>query len=223
VPDIAHHFKSKSHQTELSWKEGDLYAGKLADWCIKNGELVCLVAGPGRTVQLLSHQLTDENKGFSIEMVFRFLNKPEAQTSNWNTAGFRLGEKGETANYAQGIDAGVSRSGNLFIGKTISDKKVNESILNEKVRLVLTVMPKLNSSEYFAKLKALDRSGNTIATLSSAEYGALFWIGNIAVLSNFETQSMSDTPTLAVCSFEIHGEKLTSHADFEEQTQIIKT
>lgn len=216
VPDSTHHFKSKWHQlTGIYWNEENLYASNLGDWCIQNGELICLVSKPDRTVQLLSHHLTGENKAFNVEMVFKFLNNPEVQTNNLNATGFRLGEKGEAVDYVQGIDAGISRSGNLFIGKTISNKKINENILKEKVRLVLTVTPKSNSGEYFAKLKALDRSGNTLATISSAEYGAWVWTGNIAILSNSESQSISDTPTLAISSFEIEGEKLTFCAGFE--------
>jgi hypothetical protein len=47
---------------------------------------------------------------------------------------------------------------------------------------------KRSTSGNFAKLKALDNPGNTIATLSSAAYDAAASQGNIALISNLQSQ-----------------------------------
>jgi hypothetical protein len=67
----------------------------------------------------------------------------------------------------------------------------------------------LSTGGNFAKLKAMDSPGNTIASLSSAEYDALAWQGNIALVSHCKANEQdADRPTIAISKFEIEGEKM---------------
>jgi alkaline phosphatase D len=192
-----------------------LCAHGLHDWCIKNGELNCVTHGINRTVHVLTHQLSSGNNSFKVNFIFRFLNQPVPEDDIENFAGFRLGINVRPRDRYTGtlkdtsIDAGVTRNGYLFIGKTFDTKKIDEKILTEKIRLQLSVTPRSTGGN-FAKLKAMDRPGNTIATLSSAEYDALAWQGNIALVSHCKTREENkDQPTIAISKFEIEGEKIT--------------
>ena len=207
-PDTANSFKSKWHLLPgKGWIDEDLCAHGLQDWCIKDGALHCVTHGTDRTVHLLTHQLSAGNNSFRANLIFRFLNQPDPEADKENFAGFRLGVTGRFEDHYNGINAGVTRNGHLFIGKTISNKKIDEKILTEKIRLQLSVTP-LSTGGNFAKLKALDNSGNTIATLSSAAYDATAWQGNIALVSHCKTnKENTDQPTIAISKFEIEGEK----------------
>jgi len=215
-PDTANSFKSKWHLLpDTGWAGEELCVQVLQDWCIKDGALNCIAHGVDRTVHVLTHQLSACNNSFRANLIFRFLNLPGPEADKENFAGFRLGLTGRFEDNrsatmtGEGIDAGVTRNGYLFIGKTVSDKKIDEKILTEKIRLQLSVTPQSTGGN-FAKLKALDRSGNTIATLSSASYDAAAWQGNIALVSHCKANKQNtDQPTIAISKFEIEGEKIT--------------
>lgn len=214
--DTANGFISRWHLLPGTASPGeDLFSLDLQDWRVKDGELYCVKHGRERMVQVLTHQLSDSNSSFKATFIFRFLNHPNPDDDMENFAGFRLGvrvrsnELNSSKINNKGIDAGVTTSGHLFIGKTYSPKKIDKPILTENIRLQLSVLPVSTGGNY-AKLKALDRAGNTIATLSSAEYDALAWQGNIALISHCKTnKENTDMPTIAISKFEIEGEKLS--------------
>jgi hypothetical protein len=209
-------FKSKWHLSpHVEWAAEDLCRQGLQDWYIKNGELNCVTHGVDRMVHVLTHQLSAGDNPFKANFIFRFLNQPDPEDDIENFAGFRLGVKVRFQDHHSStlkdncIDAGVTRNGYLFIGKTSNAKKIDETILTERIRLQLSVTP-LSTGGNFAKLKAMDNWGNTIATLSSAEYDAMAWQGNIALVSHFKTnKENTDQPTIAISKFEIEGEKIT--------------
>lgn len=209
-------FKSKWHlYPDMPWTGDDIWAQRLQDWCIKNGELQCLVHGLDRTVHVLTHQLSNIKKSFSTNLVFRFINKPSEEKENY--AGFRLGVKGRFEDYrsaiftGKGIDVGITRNGFLFIGNVVGEKKVSEKILLEKIRLSLVVTAQ-QSGGYYAKLNALDKSGNTISTLSSTCLDEKLWQGNMAIVSHCKPETeQGDEPTIAISNFEAAGEKFSFH------------
>jgi alkaline phosphatase D len=215
-PDTANSFKSKWHLLpDKGWTDEALCVQGLQDWCIKDGALNCVTHGADRTVHVLTHQLSADNSSFRANLIFRFLNQPDPEADKENFAGFRLGVTGRfeddqsVLKIGKGIDAGITRNGYLFIGTTISDKKVDEKKVTEKIRLRLSLTPQSTGGN-FAKLKALDKSGNTLATLSSAAYDAAAWGGDITLVSNCKAnKENTDQPTIAINKFEIEGEKIT--------------
>jgi hypothetical protein len=49
--DSATRYASKwHHYFDMPWTGEDLWAQRLQDWCVRNGELQCLFDGPNRTV-----------------------------------------------------------------------------------------------------------------------------------------------------------------------------
>jgi hypothetical protein len=218
IPEIAdgpEQFFSKWHLfSDMQWTGEDLWAHQSQDFCIRNGELQCLVHVADRTVLLLTHQCSSETKSFSAEMTFRFLNEPTEVSDGKNVAGFRLGIEGryDDCRFAittgKGIHAGITRCGHLFIDETFSGIKINETILTSSIRLVLVVTAQA-SGAHFAKLKAMDHSGNTLATISTDKFCANDWKGNIALMSHFEpAKENRDQSTISVSKFIVKGEKL---------------
>jgi alkaline phosphatase D len=215
--NTANSFKSKWHLLPDSVSVGEDYiAHGLQDWRIKDGALNCVVHGVNRTVQVLTHKLSACSKSFKANLIFRFLNQPTLESGKENFAGFRLGvnvkgrfEKHCSQFINEGIDAGITRNGYLFIGETAGDKKLDEKLLIEKISLQLSVTPQ-SAGGNFAKLKALDKWGNTVSTLNSSEYCATAWQGNIALISNCKANKENiDQPTIAISKFEIEGHKIT--------------
>ena len=124
-------FKSKWHLLpHAGWEAEGLCGHGLQDWCIKDGELNCVTHGVDRMVHVLTHQLSAGNNSFKANFIFRFLNQPGPEDDKENFAGFRLGIKVRFQDHHsatlkdKGIDAGVTRNGYLFIGKTINAKKL---------------------------------------------------------------------------------------------------
>ncbi len=214
-PDTANSFRSKWHLLPGSVTVAeDFRAQDFTDWCIKNGALNCLTHGLDRTMQLFTHQLIPANKSFRANLIFCFLNQAAADCDRQNFAGFRFGVRGGFENHCskminEGIDVGVTRNGYLFIGETVGDRKVDEKILIEKISLQFSIIAQSTGGN-FAKLKALDKWGNTISTLNSSEYGAAAWQGNIELISNCKANKGDiNRSTIAMAKFEIEGEKIT--------------
>lgn len=212
----ARFFSSKWSQVpDMVWNSDGLPAQSSDNWCIRNGELLCLVQAPHRLINLKTHSLSADSKPFSAEMVLRFMDKAAAIASIGNLAGFSFGSANKFDEPNKEIKAGITRAGHLFIGKSISNKDISESILKENVRLVLSVFPE-SAVGCFAKLKALDQAGNTLATLSSIEYRSQEWEGSIGILSHFTSIEVNaERPSVAISKFEISGEKLRHYSELE--------
>jgi len=216
--DTPTRFKSKWHlYPDMPWTGDDIWVQRLQDWYIQNGELQCMAHGVDRTVHILTHQLSSEKKSFKAEIEIRFLNKNINDSVLENHAGFRLGVKGRYEDYrsaimtGKGIDIGITRNGFLFIGKSVGEKKIDESVLTEKIKLSLSVTAQ-STGNYFTKLKATDKHGNTIAAMSSSELDAESYHGNISIVSHFKSNKENENlPSIAVSNFFIEGEKLVHH------------
>jgi alkaline phosphatase D len=209
-------FKSRWHYYEdMPWTGEELWAQRLQDWCIKDGKLNCLVHGENRTVHLLTHQLSDQKKSFSATVELQFLN-PIIDATTEQYVGLRIGVQGKNPDYRSaifagtGLDVGVTRNGFLFIGNTKSNRVIDENILQAKVKLSLTVIAQKEKG-YFIKLKALDKAGNTIETLSQ-ENETNNLEGNIAIVSHTKTpKDKAALPSVAFYSFTVSGDKLSHH------------
>lgn len=215
IADTKNKFQSKWHLLpDMPWTGEDVWAQRLQDWCVKNGELHCLVHGQYRTINVLTHQLSDANKPFRAELILRFTGSTETGSENENYAGFRLGIKGRFADYrsaiftGKGINTGITRNGHLFIGTSIGEQKIEEKILTREIRLVLTVTP-VTTGGNFTKLRAMDKTGNTLAIVSTHDFDTTAWKGNIAVISHFKpNKNTNDQTSVIINKFCIEGDKL---------------
>lgn len=207
-------FKSRWHvASDVPFTELGILPQPLENWCIRQGELQCMANEHECMAQVLTHQLAEENKGFTANLVFRFLNGAIAASSKTIFAGMRFGLKENVGNDStagiscNGINVGITRSGYLFIGEKTGDRKLDGNVLTENLRLSFSIVPQAAGGS-FAKLKVLDQSGNTVATLASAAHDATAWQGGIALVSYSE--ATAERTHVAISTFEIEGGKVTA-------------
>lgn len=175
------------------------------NWQIENNELICTAYLPDSTAWLSDYGLSRDGKSFKGEMEFTFNN--ELIGSHDLRFGFRISTTGNAGEVAQPIDAGLSSNGTLFIGGDTGDKLLKDNLLKGHLRLALSVITQ-SSGGCFAKLRAFDRSGNTLAVLSSTKYTSSEWQGNIGVFSQFSGTNIFDQPSVVISNFKIDGDKL---------------
>lgn len=213
--DSATRYASKWHRYfDMPWTGEDLWAQRLQDWCVRNGELQCLFDGPNRTMHVLTHQLGPSG-GFVARTRLRFVARADDYPGNDNRAGFRLGIQGRFRDdyrsaviTGKGIDAGVTRDGRLFVDKHFASTVVDPETLATGVTLELSV-----DAGGAATLRAHGAAGQVLATVQATpEGGAHAWAGNVALLSHFKP-ARGDWPpvTVAFASFDIRGEQLVHH------------
>ncbi|MBA4140314.1 MAG: alkaline phosphatase D family protein, partial [Segetibacter sp.] len=133
---------------DMNWAGPEFWGNRLQDWRLKDGKLECLVKGRNRTLHCLTTQLTSRPEAFETSVTVRLLADKSEITSNYY-AGFRIGAKAIerfddyrcAAVFGEGIDAGITAAGNLFIGTTKSSKVINSK---GEVRIVLAALPMNN-------------------------------------------------------------------------------
>ena len=213
--DAATRFKSKRHlYPDMPWTGEDLWTQRLQDWCIKDGELRCLVHAPDRSVHILTHQLSEKTNSFKAAMSLRFLHQSYTVVPEENYIGFRIGAQGRHKDYRSaimtgtGVDIGISRNGYLFIGKSVGGKKIDESKMTGTINLSMAVTPHA-SGQYTVKLKATDRIHHTLATWSAPLVDVGTSQGNIAIISHQKAiPEYAAQPSVAISNLVVKGEKL---------------
>lgn len=210
-------FKSKWHLLpDMVWTGEELWAQRLQDWCIRDGELQCLTTGINRTVHILTHQLTGDSKKFHAKLSFRFLAPNPLGDAKSDFAGLSLGVKGRFNDYrsaimsGSGINAGVTRDGYLFIDKTFSEVKIPEPVLTDLIRLTIDFVPHAPGRGRI-EIKAVNKGGDTVAFVTSEEFEPTVWKGNVAIVSHFKSPDRSGEPTIAIKDLELWGEGFVFH------------
>jgi phosphodiesterase/alkaline phosphatase D-like protein len=196
-------FASKWHRLpDMTWTGEDLWAQRLQDWCIRNKELVCLQAGPDRTVHILTHQLTNAARPIRAEFVLSFGGSPSVMEPTLeHYAGIRVGLKGRFADYrsaiftGKGINVGIGRNGRLFIGNIMGEDVVEESMRTSHLRLIFTVETDKHNGAV-ATLSAVDRFGNAVASVRNASHTHKEWEGSIALVSHSAASMRTATETI---------------------------
>ncbi|MEX2368796.1 MAG: twin-arginine translocation pathway signal protein, partial [Candidatus Paceibacterota bacterium] len=116
---------------DMPWTGPEYWGNRLQDWRIVDGKAECIYSGPNRTLHCLTHQLKRRHEDFSVSVETEILRNTG---SRGTYAGFRLGAKAgdfpapvtfrdyrRAAVFGEGLDAGVTVDGQLFIGETKSD------------------------------------------------------------------------------------------------------
>ncbi|WP_242921246.1 hypothetical protein [Pontibacter liquoris] len=169
------------------------------DWLVQEGELLCRGGGPDRTVQLLTHRLSEQEGAFILSTQIRFWMGAAAVEAGW-----RISIAGGGV-----LDVGVQRGGELFIGTVQSNRIIPGEKLQQPVRLLLKVWP-LPQGGCHARLTALDTYGNTLCVLKSTQYGAESWQGSIALLSHSPVAGDRSGKEVSFRYWEAAGERLVA-------------
>ncbi|WP_215225081.1 alkaline phosphatase D family protein [Echinicola shivajiensis] len=200
---------------DMKWVGPEFWGNRLQDWEIRQGKATCVVRGNNRTLYTLSHELGDQTGGFEFNVTLDWW----AENSSSDVyAGFHVGAKGKFDDYrsaavfGQGLDAGITGDGKLFIG----DSEGTESIpLNQSLSLKLEAEPK--AGLYNLKLTALSESGDTLAVHQVEGIASAAVSGALALVSHFpgDSKQGSDQPSVAFSHWKLNGAKVLQFEDRE--------
>ncbi len=177
---------------DMNWAGPEFWGNRLQDWRIHDRKLECLVEGSNRTLHCLTTQLTSQSQPFQTSVAINLADRKKDDAY----AGFRLGAKAKgrfddyrcAAVFGEGLDAGVTYSGKLFIGKQKSAGTVQ---ITGDIRLVLDATP-LNNN-YTLKLSAFNAKNNTVIDeLTVADISNDSLTGNIALVVHHANEVKRD-------------------------------
>ncbi len=154
-------------EAERVWAGPEYWANPLQDWRVSQGRLECHRSGGDRNVYLLTREM-DSGKGdleMSVTLGRLETGGPEL-TEGW--VGFRVGSKGEFNDYrdsavrGDGLDAGLTTDGRLFIGpEDYTDGKIEGPL--DHLRLHLRA--ESSGGHYKVSLRADDSQGRQLLRL----------------------------------------------------------
>lgn len=169
---------------ERPWAGPEYWANPLQDWRIRNGRLECFVAGGDRNVFLLTREL-DAGTG-ELRMSVRLGRLEEdAWPLQEGFVGFRVGIRGYFNDYrdsavrGDGLNAGISSDGRLFIG-TLEDDASRISAPFHDLRLSLRAAPA--GAAYRIELEVMDPEGRSLAKIAREQAPPEWLAGGIALV-----------------------------------------
>lgn len=174
----------KAH--DRGWLGAEYWANPLQDWRVAGGRIECVKAAPNRNVQLLTRRL-GERPG-SLQMSVR-LGRIDGKhlAGGRGSAGFRIGIRGPLDDYrnaliyGQGLDAGITADGRLFVGKPGDGTPLD--LIRESIELRLAVEAVGDKSKL--TLSAHDSDGNELARTTRDAIASDSLTGNLALVANF--------------------------------------
>jgi alkaline phosphatase D len=195
---------------DMDWVGPQYWGNRLQDWCIKNGEAVCLVSAKNRTLHNLTTQITSSNGSFESRVTIKLLNKDITGPAK-SYAGLRIGAKGKYEDYrsaavfGQGTDIGIVADGRLLIGEEYFGEK---SELPEEIHLVVKATP--TGNRYTLSAEVFEPDGNKpLISASKEEVSPNELEGNIALVATAGNKKDSeDQPYASFSGWKISGDKL---------------
>lgn len=176
---------------DMNWAGPEFWGNRLQDWRIHNGKLECSVKGRNRTLHCLTTQLTSRPEKFETSVTVRLLaDKPERSSNYYG--GFRIGAKATdrfddyrcAAVFGEGIDAGITADGGLFIGTAKSSKRFN---INSDLQIRLAGVP--SNNQYQLKLSVIEAGTNSVGDELTVEGIPLENLsGNIALVVHYPNE-----------------------------------
>ncbi|MDF9795074.1 alkaline phosphatase D [Catalinimonas alkaloidigena] len=201
-------FESKwQNWPDMLWVGPDYWGNRLQDWEIQSGRVVCNVSGKNRALHNLCCQLNGQKGAFNSSVILEIQNVPE-QAKGY--AGLRLGAKGPFEDYrsaavfGKGLDVGINREGQLFIGETTGE---GVPAVNRPILLNLKATPQ--GKTYSLTLSATAQEQGEAAELTVSDISAEILQGNIALVSHFEAEGeAASQPSAIFDQWNIEGEKI---------------
>jgi len=176
------------------WAGPEYWANRLQDWRIADGRLECIFSGPDRNIHLLTRQLGRDSGEFHMRVRLNRLARPEEGPAPTGPAwvGFRFAARGPFDDYrdslirGQGIHAGVTLTGNLFVGKIERSAGVDDlpgSVAPDALEdLALELDGRPEEGNYAITLTATDpRTERPLARIRQSVEGDALW-GNVALV-----------------------------------------
>lgn len=204
-------FESPWHEwPDMLWTGPEFWGNRLQDWQIRDGKATCVVSAPNRNLHCLTCQLSNEAGAFETSISIDLLNR-EVSKSSENYVGFRLGAKGpfddyrSAAVFGQGIDAGVTSEGRLFIGEKSNPEPLK---IGRSIRLRLQATPAENG--YQVQLTGFDPANDQqLAKFAVDNISSDDLTGNIALVAHFgHAEEIEEKPSVSFAGWMIKGAKI---------------
>lgn len=209
LPDTV--FASSWHEwPDVLWAGPECWGNRLQDWRISDGQLVCVVSDVNRSLHCLTCQLTEKAVPFEITVHLRWLHADPGDGANH--AGLRLGAKGKFDDYrsaavfGEGLNAGITGEGKLFIKDTVGNERINAG---DGVTLVLQGAPEVGTNDYAIRLTVRGRDEKTLGELVARNIPSEELTGNIALVSHCTNADKKDRPSVGFSDWRIAGAKAT--------------
>jgi phosphodiesterase/alkaline phosphatase D-like protein len=170
---------------ERPWIGADYWANPLQDWRLRNGRIENHVAGGDRNIFLLTHEIADRSGDLTTSVR---LGKLDDGHLELGFAGFRVGVRGDFHDYrdsavrGEGLNAGVTHDGKLFIGQVENDAP-EVVIPTSGLELRLAARPS-GTNLYAVALTAHDASGKELARVERPNVPNDALTGGIALVSH---------------------------------------
>jgi phosphodiesterase/alkaline phosphatase D-like protein len=199
-----------------TWIGPEYWSNPIQDWRIKNGELQCLVSKRNRNVHLLTQKLDTIWGDLNMQVQLRVSALPGGSHNDW--LGFEIGARGkfndhrDDAVFGNGLKAGVTTNGNLFIGE-ISANEVNNEIRDMLLQgVVLQVILTPGDSGYQLTLSLFDNIGaEPIVQLSTENIAPDRMTGDLVLVSNYDIEAgdpAGNSKSVAFKNWSVSGSKI---------------
>ena len=181
-----------ANSPDRAWLGPEFWANPLQDWRIAGGRIECVTAAVNRNVHLLTRDLGEQPGDMRMSVTIGRVGGG-ALAGGPGSAGFRIGIRGPLNEYrnnvifGQGLDAGFSSDGKLFIGLPASSVPVE--LKGESVELRLAVESHGELSTIL--LSSHDATGRELARVSRPAVASNTLAGNVALVANFGAQGTS--------------------------------
>lgn len=207
------------------WIGPEFWTNPLQDWQVEKGRLSCITAGANRSIHLLTHALESESGNFETSIAIG-LPMPTLETKPIGWAGFIIGAKGDfndyrdNAVYGKGIEAGISTTGQIFIGeipKEIipeSDILLKQLYTDKGITLHFSAIPS-DTDNYNITLTAYKTGTKKMLRAITALVPKADMVGNIALQSHFDNgqEALKDKAGFWFENWNASGSKLISHPE----------
>jgi phosphodiesterase/alkaline phosphatase D-like protein len=186
APDASLFASDWAWQPDRVWLGKHFWANPLQDWRLSNGRIECIKGAPNRNVHLLTRQLGEQPGDLTMSVQIGRVAGGPLETGK-GSAGFRIGVLGplneyrNSAIFGQGLDAGFTCDGRLFIGNLSHSVAVDLS--SDRVELRLTVEPHDEQSRIV--LAAHATGGQELARVARESFASANLTGNLALVANF--------------------------------------
>jgi alkaline phosphatase D len=168
------------------WLGAEYWANPLQDWRVAGGRIECVTAAANRNVQLLTRQLGEQPGDVAMSVRIGGASGKKLSEAK-GSAGFRIGIMGPLKEYrnslifSQGLDAGFTSEGKLFVGAAAAGVPVE--LPAESVELRLAVEPHGEQSTVVLTAHAAD--GKELARARRENVPSASLTGNVALVANF--------------------------------------
>ena len=203
-----------------TWLGPDFWANRLQDWEIADGRIECLITDSNRNVNLLTCELTEKAGEINVSADLGVLADLPVSDQNW--VGFRLGARGrfndyrDNAIFGQGLDVGITTSGDLFIGAVPIKLNGNANalipFLQKGIRLCVKATP--DEDNYLLKLSVLESTTQEVLAVIEKKINASDITGSIALVSHFpEVPEVRDIRSCWFDNWTVSGDKVAFHPE----------